>query len=65
MTGLGGEKTRWTASAEMFGKMYIKLTGDIILCAGMIAYLGTFTPVFRDKIIEVCKYIFIFYMINK
>lgn len=53
MSGLGGEKTRWTASAEMYGQMYIKLTGDILLCAGMIAYLGTFTPTFRENITAV------------
>lgn len=53
MTGLGGEKTRWTASAEMFGNLYIKLTGDILLSAGMIAYLGTFTPTFRERIVVV------------
>jgi len=55
MDGLGSEKTRWTASAEMFGEMYIKLTGDILLCAGMVAYLGTFTPTFREKIVDVSK----------
>ncbi|XP_073385492.1 uncharacterized protein [Physcomitrium patens] len=51
MAGLGGEKARWMGSAEMFGQMYIKLTGDILLSAGMIAYLGTFTPSFREKIV--------------
>lgn len=53
MAGLGGEKARWMGSAEMFGQMYIKLTGDILLSAGMIAYLGTFTPSFREKIVVV------------
>jgi hypothetical protein len=55
MSGLGGEKTRWTASAESFGIMYVKLTGDILLCAGMIAYLGTFTPTFRENITRVTE----------
>lgn len=53
MTGLGGEKTRWTASAEAFGQTYIKLTGDILLASGMISYLGVFTPAFRDIAIKV------------
>lgn len=53
MSGLGGEKSRWTQAAEGFGHTYIKLTGDILLSAGMIAYLGIFTPTFRDKIIQV------------
>ncbi|BFI29560.1 dynein axonemal heavy chain [Marchantia polymorpha subsp. ruderalis] len=59
MTGLGGEKTRWTASAEAFGQTYIKLTGDILLASGMISYLGVFTPAFRDIAIknwwQMCK----------
>ncbi|EFJ27757.1 hypothetical protein SELMODRAFT_94851 [Selaginella moellendorffii] len=59
MSGLGGEKTRWTAQAQMFGETYIKLTGDILLSAGMIAYLGVFTPTFRDQAVAdwlaVCK----------
>ncbi len=55
VSGLGGEKTRSTASAESFGIMYVKLTGDISLCAGMIAYLGTFAPTFRENIAGVTE----------
>ena len=39
--GLGGEKTRWTEVAEKLGKDYINLTGDVLLSAAFIAYLGT------------------------
>ena len=38
--GLGGEKTRWTQVAEKLGKDYVNLTGDVLLSAGFIAYLG-------------------------
>lgn len=38
--GLGGEKTRWTEVAGKLGKDYINLTGDVLLCAAFIAYLG-------------------------
>lgn len=38
--GLGGEKTRWTEVAEKLGKDYINLTGDVLLSAAFIAYLG-------------------------
>lgn len=38
--GLGGEKTRWTEVAEKLGKDYVNLTGDVLLSAGFIAYLG-------------------------
>ena len=40
--GLGGEKTRWTEVAEKLGKDYINLTGDVLLSAGFIAYLGEY-----------------------
>ncbi len=38
--GLGGEKTRWTEVAEKLGKDYVNLTGDVLLSAAFIAYLG-------------------------
>ena len=47
ITGLGGEKTRWTAAARSLGDQYIKLTGDVLLAAAQIAYLGPFTAVYR------------------
>lgn len=53
MDGLGGEKSRWTSSAEAFGRTFIKLTGDVLLSAGMISYLGVFTPTFREIAITV------------
>ena len=53
MSGLGGERARWTLQAEAFGKLYVKLTGDILLGAGAITYLGVFTPSFRDQCLKV------------
>lgn len=47
--GLGGEKTRWTEAAEELGKVYINVTGDVLLSAGMMAYLGAFTLSYREK----------------
>lgn len=38
--GLGGEKTRWTEVAGKLGKDYVNLTGDVLLSAAFIAYLG-------------------------
>lgn len=49
VSGLGGEKVRWTKSAESYGKLYTKLTGDVLLSSGVIAYLGAFTPLFREE----------------
>lgn len=46
-TGLGGEKSRWTLAAKNLGDEYVKLTGDVLLSAGEIAYLGAFTSSYR------------------
>uniref|UniRef100_A0A2C9JD05 AAA+ ATPase domain-containing protein n=1 Tax=Biomphalaria glabrata TaxID=6526 RepID=A0A2C9JD05_BIOGL len=48
--GLGGEKTRWTDAAKELQKIYDNLIGDILISAGVIAYLGPFTSSFRDDI---------------
>lgn len=50
--GLGGEKDRWSASAELLKKQYDNLTGDVIISSGVIAYLGAFTNAYRDDIIK-------------
>lgn len=47
--GLGGEKTRWTQSALDLAKQCTLLTGDVLVSAGVIAYLGPFTAALRDK----------------
>ncbi|KAH9490588.1 Dynein heavy chain 7, axonemal [Bulinus truncatus] len=50
--GLGGEKTRWTVAAAELQKIYDNLIGDILISAGVIAYLGPFTSSFRDDMTE-------------
>lgn len=40
IAGLGGEKSRWTAVAARLGQQFVALTGDIVLAAAQIAYLG-------------------------
>jgi dynein heavy chain len=47
--GLGGEKTRWSASAERLGTQLDKLVGDVLLAAAQIAYLGPFTASYRKN----------------
>nr|8GLV_Kg Chain Kg, DHC_N2 domain-containing protein [Chlamydomonas reinhardtii] len=49
ISGLGGEKTRWTAAARSLGEQYVRLTGDVLLAAGQIAYLGPFTALYRSS----------------
>ncbi|XP_043277906.1 dynein axonemal heavy chain 7-like [Venturia canescens] len=50
--GLGGEYTRWSENAKELGLRYDRLTGDVILASGIVAYLGVFTTPFRVKQIE-------------
>ncbi|CAL8325422.1 unnamed protein product [Merluccius merluccius] len=45
--GLGGEKTRWSKAADELQHTYDNLTGDVLISAGVIAYLGAFTAGFR------------------
>ena len=49
ISGLGGEKTRWGEQCKILGQNLEDLTGDIMLSAGYIAYLGAFTSEFRHK----------------
>ncbi|KAL8620603.1 hypothetical protein ACOMHN_017884 [Nucella lapillus] len=46
--GLGGEKNRWTQAADNLQSIYDNLMGDVLISAGVIAYLGPFTMAFRD-----------------
>ncbi|NXK36347.1 DYH7 protein, partial [Piprites chloris] len=47
--GLGGEKTRWDKAANDLQEEYDNLTGDVLISAGVIAYLGAFTAAFRQE----------------
>ena len=46
--GLGGEKERWTDNAKQLGEKYINVTGDVLISAAVVAYLGAFTVDFRQ-----------------
>ncbi|RLU26559.1 hypothetical protein DMN91_000355 [Ooceraea biroi] len=45
--GLGGEYARWFQTAEQLSTKYYRLTGDVIIASGVVAYLGPFTMPFR------------------
>ncbi|XP_076039498.1 dynein axonemal heavy chain 7-like [Oratosquilla oratoria] len=49
LAALGGEKSRWTQNARDLAQVYIYLIGDMLLAAGVIAYLGAFTPEYRTE----------------
>jgi len=50
--GLGGEKSRWTDMSIKLEKLYDNVTGDIVLSAGVIAYMGAFISSYREQAIE-------------
>ncbi|CAH8647966.1 unnamed protein product [Schistosoma rodhaini] len=50
ISGLGGEKTRWTEAAAMLKERYVNIIGDVLLSAGVVAYLGPYTVDFRSQI---------------
>ncbi|XP_020293119.1 dynein heavy chain 7, axonemal-like [Pseudomyrmex gracilis] len=57
--GLGGEYARWFQTAEDLGDVYNRLTGDVIIASGVVAYLGPFTMPFRlqqiSEWVQLCK----------
>ncbi|XP_063744092.1 dynein axonemal heavy chain 7 [Eleginops maclovinus] len=57
--GLGGEKSRWSEMAFNLGELYNNLTGDILISAGIVAYLGAFTSSYRqdqtEEWMSLCK----------
>ncbi len=50
--GLGGEKSRWTEMSAKLAQQYENVTGDIVLSAGVIAYMGAFISSYRDDAIQ-------------
>jgi dynein heavy chain len=49
LEGLGGEKDRWSEFAVQLAGRYDRLTGDVLVSSGLLAYLGPFTAVYRQK----------------
>jgi dynein heavy chain len=49
LAGLGGEKQRWTDVVVQLDNTLHHLTGDVLISAGIIAYLGAFTKMYRQE----------------
>ncbi|KZC07229.1 Dynein heavy chain 3, axonemal [Dufourea novaeangliae] len=49
--GLSGEKNRWNETAIACGESLHNVIGDVLLCSGVIAYLGAFTIDYRTSLI--------------
>lgn len=52
INGLGGENTRWTEVKETLGEQYKCLTGDMLISAAVMGYLGAFSAEFRGKCVN-------------
>lgn len=50
--GLGGEKTRWSETAKYLHGLLNNVVGDVILSAGIVAYLGPFTVDYRHRLVQ-------------
>jgi dynein heavy chain len=50
--GLGGEGKRWTETTAKLTIDYENLTGDVVVSAGTIGYLGPFTAEFRQDMVK-------------
>lgn len=50
ISGLEGERTRWTETVANLTKQQEMLTGDCLVAAGMVSYAGPFTAVYRDQL---------------
>lgn len=51
ISGLKGEKDRWTIQSKEFATRIGKLVGDIILASGFLSYSGPFNQTFRTNML--------------
>lgn len=48
ISGLGGEKDRWQQLVQDLTLTYDNIVGDVLLSAGVVAYLGPFVVAYRQ-----------------
>ena len=52
MVGLADESKRWAQTVKVLEADLINLIGNIILAAGYISYVGTFTSKYRESLLR-------------
>ena len=56
--------TRWSKAARELGQLYNNLTGDVLISAGLVAYLGAFTSSFRQVSVYIHTYVHAHYQLS-
>ena len=48
ISGLGGERARWTENVKTLGEEFTNTTGDVLISSAIVAYLGVFSAEYRN-----------------
>ena len=52
MVGLASESQRWAQTVKVLEVDLVNLIGNIVLAAGYISYVGTFTARYRESLLS-------------